>query len=146
MNLVRKSSFFALLFTLVISFFPSSRARADASFGDAAVTVAVSTVAGAVLGASTLPFYEESGEHTKNIFYGAALGAVAGVFISAYAGVKEGPDYEDVHIKPTPDSALAVNDSPKLRLHAETSTAMKKPAAFGGGDTLFWSPVAQVRF
>lgn len=60
------------------------------TFGDAALTVAISTAAGAGLGASTLPFYSESGDHTQNIFIGAAVGAVIGVFVAAASGVKEG--------------------------------------------------------
>jgi hypothetical protein len=60
------------------------------ALADAATTVTVTTVAGAVLGASTLPFYEDSGKNTKNIFYGAAVGAVVGVLVAAYSGVQDG--------------------------------------------------------
>ncbi len=137
---------FLIIFVLVFSLSFHARARAEATFGDAAVTVAIASVAGAVLGASTLPFYEESGEHTKNIFYGAALGAVAGVLISAYAGVQEGPNYEDVHLKAVPASALSLNDSPELRFHSEKSTATRRPAAFADGSVLIWQPVAKVSF
>lgn len=114
------------------------------------MTVAFSTLGGAVLGASTLPFYEDPGDHTKNIFYGAALGAVAGVLISAYAGVKEGPAYEEEGKgpaqRPRQISALAVNESPVFRLHAESSTATLKPPGFGSGAPMFWSKLASVNF
>jgi hypothetical protein len=136
----------ALALVLAFSLFAAPRARADASFGDAALTVAVSTVGGAILGASTLPFYEESSDHTKNIFYGAAIGAVVGVFISAYAGVQEGPNYDDARIAPLKPSAVAINAAPELRLRAESTTAMRGAATFASGTTVAWSPFASVKF
>lgn len=77
---------------LALAFPPKAKAMA---LSDAATTVTVTTVAGAVLGASTLPFYEDSGKNTKNIFYGAAVGAVAGVLIAAYSGVQDGKVEDD---------------------------------------------------
>jgi hypothetical protein len=131
---------------LLASFLTAPRARAEATFGDAALTVAVSTVAGAILGASTLPFYETPSDNTKNIFYGAAIGAVVGVFISAYAGVKEGPNFDDANLAPLKPSAVAINGAPEFRLHSEASTAVRVPAAFAVGTTLAWAPVASLRF
>lgn len=145
MIILRKSSATAFVFLIVLSLLPG-RARAETTFADSALTVALSTVAGAVLGASTLPFYEDSGEHTKNIFYGAALGAVVGVLVSAYSGIKEGPNYDDARLKITPESKLSINDSVRYRLNAEATTARRKSASFGDGSTLVWSPVAQFRF
>jgi hypothetical protein len=81
---------FIFLFQIVAT----TQARA-VSFGDAALTVSIATVSGAIIGVSTLPFYEDSGAHSKNIFYGAAIGAVVGVLISAYAGVEQGKNAED---------------------------------------------------
>ncbi len=135
-----------LALLLLIALSPRS-AQAEASFGNSALTVALSTVAGAVLGASTLPFYEDSGEHTKNIFYGAALGAVVGVLVSAYSGIKEGPNYdEEGLLRPTPESQLSINQASAFRLRAEASTARLQPASFANGSTLIWSPLAQFRF
>lgn len=139
-------SVFVLSVLLLTAF--SKSAQADATLGDSALTVAFSTLGGAVLGTSTLPFYEEPGDHTKNIFYGAAFGAMVGVMISAYSGVKEGPNYEDedaanlLKRKPT---ELSVNEAPELRFHSELTTATKKPPSFGG-TILIWSPVASIRF
>ncbi len=146
MIIARRSFVAVLLFCFTLTFLGAPRAHAEASFGDAALTVAVGTLAGAVLGASTLPFYEESGDHTNNIFYGAAIGAVIGVFISAYAGVKEGPGDDDAWLAPRKPSVLSVNDSPLYRLHAETSSATRAPASFGMGTTVAWSPVKTFRF
>ncbi len=133
---------------LLCSFLASTRASAEASLGDSAMTVAFSTIGGAVLGASTLPFYDEPGDHTKNIFYGAALGAVVGVLISAYAGVKEGPGYdeEDTSTRARRPSELTLNEAPELRLKAEATSATRKPAVFGGGTPVYWSSIAKVQF
>jgi hypothetical protein len=139
-----------LTFTSFFLFSIPSGARAETSLGDSALTVAFATVGGAIMGASTLPFYETPGDHTKNIFYGAAIGAVVGVIISAYAGVQEGPDYgEDEEaslnrrIRP---SSRAINEAPELRLVSEQSSATRKSATFAGGTTLVWSQLASVRF
>ena len=67
--------------------------------GDAVLTVAVGTGSGAILGASTMPFYSDSGAHAKNIFYGAAFGAVIGVLFAAYAGVSDGRSGDESHLK-----------------------------------------------
>lgn len=83
----------AVFLALLIALVPG-KARA-VSAGDAALTVAIGTVSGAILGASTLPFYSQPSDHTKSIFYGAAIGAVVGVFVAAYAGVEEGKVDED---------------------------------------------------
>ncbi len=79
---------------------PMRPARA-ATVGDAILTVGISTAAGAVLGLSTLPFYHESSEHVRNIFYGAAVGAVAGVLITAYSGFQDTADsaYDDADLR-----------------------------------------------
>lgn len=41
-------------------------------------------IAGAVLGLSTLSFYDEPKKHTKNIVMGASLGIIGGVIFVAY--------------------------------------------------------------
>lgn len=94
--------------------------------GDAALTVAVTTVAGGILGASTLPFYSDSSNHTKNIYYGAAIGAVAGVLLAAYAGVQEGPAEEEEEAfrrKSELEPTLASDWSLRARLAPEPISA-----------------------
>ncbi len=146
MTIARKSfvSLFVLVFAL--SLFASPRARADVTFGDALLTVGVSTAAGAILGASTLPFYGSPSDNTKNIFYGAAIGAVIGVFIAAYAGVQEGPGYDDAGLRASKPAALSLNDAPDFRLKSEASSATSKAAVFGAGSAVAWSPVATMHF
>lgn len=51
-------------------------------------TVLFSTLGGAVLGLSTLPFYGEPQEHTDNISVGALLGFVVGAGYVAYSASK----------------------------------------------------------
>ncbi len=113
------------------------------TLGDAALTISVSTISGAILGASTLPFYEDSGAHTKNIFYGAALGAVAGVLISAYSGVKEGSNGDDEE-----DSAKKIEADRRYALARQMAPEKNTSKARVGQVTapLVWSPVVDVRF
>ena len=127
-----------LVLALLTTRAPNARA---VSLGDAALTVAVSTGAGALLGASTLPFYKESGEHSKNIFYGAAVGAVIGVFISAAAGVTDPNatnDDADARIKRQTEYQLA--QRARLAPDFQPTTNLKK------GETQVWSPLAKLSF
>jgi hypothetical protein len=128
-----------LLFSFVLSLFFAGRPARAVTFGDAALTVSVATVSGAVLGASTLPFYEDSGAHTKNIFYGAAIGAVIGVFVAAYSGVQEGQDQEMVLRRAPADARFAFS----REIKPETTTAKLGQASM---NPLVWSPIARVRF
>lgn len=82
----------ATLAVVLVLFVPT---RAKADFMDAVLTVGIAAGAGAVLGLSTLPFYEDSGAHSNNIWYGAAIGAVVGVGISAFSAVSQ-PDRLDL--------------------------------------------------
>lgn len=136
---------------LIVSLFLSALlltpgAKAETTFGDAALVVGLTTVAGSIIGASTLPFYEDSGAHTENILYGAAVGAVTGVLISAYAGVREVPDYEDASNPRLAPSKLSLNEAPAMKLKAEASASIRKPASFAGGAPAMWSSLASIRF
>lgn len=51
---------------------------------DALETVGISTGIGAVLGLSTISFYEKPTSHMKNAFVGAGLGAIVGIGVAAY--------------------------------------------------------------
>lgn len=136
-------SFLSLSLAIAVLLGSANNARAD--FGSAAITVALSTVGGAVLGASTLPFYDEPGEHTKNIFYGAALGAVGGVIISAYSGIEEGKEFQDegrLHMRPR--SQLSLNEAPEFRLRPESSVARRE--TLGKAPARYWAPLAKFSF
>lgn len=47
-------------------------------------TMGISIAVGTVLGASTLPFYDQPGTHLLNLAYGASAGAVAGLGAFVY--------------------------------------------------------------
>src|SRR4051812_17141090 len=57
------------------------------SFKSNLETIGISTAMGTVLGASTLPFYDQPKDHFSNLGYGALLGAVLGVGIAAYGWI-----------------------------------------------------------
>jgi len=115
---------FLLTVALAVALLAPSRASA-VSVGNAALTVGVTTLAGGILGASTLPFYSDSGAHTKNIYYGAAIGAVVGVLLAAYAGVQEGPDDDEEAFrrKFEDEPALASDWSLRAKLTPEPISA-----------------------
>ncbi len=133
------------LFVILFQFFAVSQARA-VTFGDAALTVSIATVSGAIIGVSTLPFYEDSGAHTKNIFYGAAIGAVVGVLISAYAGVQEGKNADDEE----EDAKLhRLNRNQMVAFQTSIKPEAKGAARIGAGLSIapaVWTPIAQVSF
>lgn len=57
-------------------------------------TMGISIAVGTVLGASTLPFYDQPGKHLINLAYGASAGAVAGVGILVYQWIA-GPVHDE---------------------------------------------------
>lgn len=126
-----------LIICILCSFTLFSKTAKAVGLGDSALTVAVTTVSGAILGASTLPFYEDSGAHTKNIFYGAAVGAVGGVLIAAFAGVQEG------RVQSDEDIAFHKKDK-KIEL-PQKSSALKESRYTDQG-FMAWTPVLRYQF
>jgi hypothetical protein len=59
----------------------TARANSGNSFLE---TMGISIAVGTVLGASTLPFYDQPGKHLMNLAYGASAGAVVGVGVLTY--------------------------------------------------------------
>lgn len=59
----------------------SARASSGNTFFE---TMGISIAVGTVLGASTLPFYDQPGKHVANLAYGAGAGAVVGLGVLAY--------------------------------------------------------------
>lgn len=82
---------------IVLSFIDLRDVRAEKFLG----TIGISTAVGAVLGASTLPFYEQPTDHLSNIAIGAAVGAVFGLGIWAYGSLIGSPSrsYEGAGLK-----------------------------------------------
>jgi len=50
-------------------------------------TIGTGIAVGTILGASTLPFYDQPGTHAGNLLWGALFGAVAGVGVGVYQGL-----------------------------------------------------------
>jgi hypothetical protein len=57
-------------------------------------TIGISIAVGTVLGASTLPFYDQPGKHLMNLAYGASAGAVTGIGILVYGWIA-GPSQDE---------------------------------------------------
>lgn len=77
-----KKKIWALLIALLIAPI-QARAQSGESFLE---TIGFGIAVGTVLGASTLPFYDEPGQNVSNIFLGAALGAVGGIGLAIFTG------------------------------------------------------------
>jgi hypothetical protein len=58
--------------------------EARAQSGSFLETIGVSIAVGTVLGASTLPFYDQPGKHVMNMAYGASAGAIVGLGVLVY--------------------------------------------------------------
>jgi hypothetical protein len=67
-------------------------------------TMGVSIAMGTVLGASTLPFYDQPGSHLSNLALGAGLGALTGLGVHLY-GRWFGPSHEDDEYAARPGQA-----------------------------------------
>src|SRR5688572_19132061 len=57
-------------------------------------TIGISIAVGTVLGASTLPFYGQPGDHLINAAYGAAAGAAFGLGVWVYGQIQGNQDDE----------------------------------------------------
>jgi hypothetical protein len=57
-------------------------------------TMGISIAVGTVLGASTLPFYDQPGKHLMNLAYGASAGAVVGIGALVYQWIAD-PGQDD---------------------------------------------------
>lgn len=137
---MRKLQHLTITILCLTSFFITPIQKAHAlTVGEAFTVVGISTLSGAALGASTLPFYS-SGSHTQNVWFGAAMGAVVGVFISAYAGFHEG----------AADAADSENDAFRTKFYTlpeDSYAVLQKPKnMLDGRDVMAWMPVAQVRW
>jgi hypothetical protein len=83
----RKSSIgpvLGLLLGATIQLSAPRTARAHSGEDSFLETIGISIVGGTVLGASTLPFYDQPGKHLENLAYGAAAGAAIGLGLGIY--------------------------------------------------------------
>lgn len=75
------------------------------------ILVGAAGVGGAVLGLSTLSFYDKPSRHVSNIWTGAAVGIIAGVIVVALTHAqKTQEDLTTYSPKTTPDFTTAARD------------------------------------
>ena len=123
--------------------------QAQASSGEKILeTIGVSVAAGTVLGASTLPFYDQPSAHLMNLAYGASAGAVVGLGILLY-GVAEGLSQGEPE-----DGTAAIKDGlrPQASRGARPATGntsairltANRAASFRIDPTSIWLPVVSL--
>ena len=83
----------------------------DARANSILETIGIGIAVGTVLGASTLPFYDQPGKHVSNLAYGAAAGVVVGLVYGVAAGRSSydqanNADYDQGDPGPGPAPAL----------------------------------------
>ena len=91
-----------------------ARANSGKSFLE---TIGISIAMGTVLGASTLPFYDQPGKHLSNLAYGAAAGAGAGLIYAIYTAGRSTSDQTssgDSSQFPVADVPVLPNTGPRF--------------------------------
>jgi len=140
---------------LVVCLLGNSNSAKAGSFGDSALTVLIGAGVGAILGASTLPFYEKSGEHTSNIYVGAAIGAVLGVAFTALnaLGNENNYDFEEEYEEAEKnDFTIRSLRVPGYLRNTSVAKAIDIPRvltprrAKGGAQFLVWTPIQSFYF
>lgn len=113
-------------------------------------TMGISIAVGTVLGASTLPFYEQPGDHTSNLALGAAVGAVAGTGILLY-GLFGGSSHDDSseEIGQVPGSAFRSRTSRNLELSVPQASplfaaGLPQQRAGGAVTAKVWMPLVSL--
>jgi len=107
----------------------------DDSFRDISL-VGATAAGGALLGASTLSFVEEPGDHLKNILVGAAIGVIIGVGMVAFmAATKNKERFEEANLFIDPDKDLQFATTSRMKWHSTQhnsyNTIIREPSALG---------------
>ena len=117
-----KHKFRFIITVLLLSLFTSSAfSQMDLRVKRTVATVIFSSLGGAVLGLSTLPFYGEPQEHANNITTGALIGLVAGISYVAYdsstpkAAVRDYSQEDRWIIKPGEAKSVYVSSPVQIR-------------------------------
>lgn len=124
----RISVLMGIILAICVVLMPLKNVRADSSqddkgksigsFSDPNIqfleTVAISTGVGFVLGASTLPFYDQPGTQLINLAYGASIGAAIGVGFALF-------DLFEGHLE---------KDDRLIGLHVFRATVLKPSSTF----------------
>lgn len=87
---------------------------------------------GAILGLSTLSFYDKPSKHVANVWTGAAIGIIAGVIFVAYMSAQKGSeDLTSQH------SSEEFTTSDRANWHADAAPILTIPSVQIG--TQFWN-------
>lgn len=93
--------------------------------------VAGAGVGGAVLGLSTLSFYDKASKHISNVWTGAAIGIIAGVIFVAYSSAQKGSEELQTAV---PSEAFSTSE--RVAWHSENSEVLTTSSVQFG--TQFW--------
>lgn len=93
--------------------------------------VAGAGVAGAVLGLSTLSFYDKASKHISNVWTGAAIGIITGVIFVAYSSAQKGSEELQTAI---PSEAFSTSE--RVAWHSENAILLTTSSVQFG--TQFW--------
>ena len=93
--------------------------------------VAAAGAGGAILGLSTLSFYDKASKHISNVWTGAALGIIAGVIFVAYSSAQKGSE-ELQGLVPSE----GFNTTERVAWHSEKTDALTISSVQFG--TRFW--------
>jgi len=108
-------------------------------------TIGISTAVGTVLGASTLPFYDQPGTHLMNMVYGASAGAVAGVGLGLYQWLSGRSNRDQEIFGDSRSFREAHTLAPPISVHASTSSfSLAGRDARDRTPVLFWAPLASL--
>ena len=142
---------FLLLAAITFGLSAPRTARASTSTGSNNIileTIGVSIAVGTVLGASTLSFYEQPGDHLLNLAYGAGIGLVAGMGFLAYKALQGSSDHTENAMnskafKPDSSSRLSFEERLSPGLSGGTSPSEVRRFRISSVPAL-WTPVVSL--
>lgn len=93
------------------------------------LVVAGATVAGGILGLSTLSFVDKPSKHLSNIWTGAAVGLIVGVVYVAYDSAQRGQ--ESIEEEDEEEASLDFKTSERVAWHSENQNLSIPQVQFG---------------
>jgi hypothetical protein len=146
-------SVLGLLGALILGVSVSREARAH-SGNSFLETIGFTTAVGTVLGASTLPFYDQPGNHLDNLAFGASLGAIAGLGVYFYKSLSgdshaglfasEDSSRDKLDSSPSIDKAGNAFLISKSRTDLSRSDAPVASVGMSARPTRFWMPLVSL--
>ena len=126
-----------LLFIALLAVAPrEARAKSGETFLE---TIGIGIAVGTVLGASTLPFYDQPGDHLANMAYGAAAGTVAALGIEIYGWLSGSSGDEQALEGKLSRYAGRFSNSPNSAMTMTTTALSARPPAF-------WTPLVSLNW